>query len=333
MFIPASRTRVSGPRRARRPTPVNATGSIGIPAPAPAEHRRAVHRPASKPPSDGVRPRRSGTPPPRGRGGPIRPPRTPGRAAGRRGCGATSARHRRSWRSRRCGRRPSSSVDSEWHGRLSPDVQRRRPAGDGWSAAVSVSSTETVPVVVPSPSVAQLARHPSIDHPVGRPRDQSDRPPRADRGRGDRPAGLAAQQGGPDPPQVLVDGTVGLPARSRPLVGQPRGEGGEANRQLVPVPHRTDAQAEGHEHGLGVGQVLAVQPHVGQSGQALELQQPPTAGPGSSGSRRQRARRTGSGTTSPRRRARREVASGAPACARAPAAVPGTWAGIHGGEA
>ena len=76
-------------------------------------------------------------------------------------------------------------------------------------------------------------QEPTIDHPVGGPRDQSDRAPRTDRGRRHRPSGLAAQQGGPEPPEVLVGGPVGLPARTRALGRQPRRDGGEPDDQFV----------------------------------------------------------------------------------------------------
>ena len=134
------------------------------------------------------------------------------------------------------------------------------------------------------PETAPLAlcpaggRHLSAHHGEGRSRGQPDRTPRPDRGRGHRPAGLPTEEGGPEPAQVLAGGGPRLPAWAGTSPVQLGCERSEPDAELVLPPEALDGHGGGREHRLGVQEVTAVEPDVGQGGQALQCQGPPPIG-------------------------------------------------------
>ena len=100
-----------------------------------------------------------------------------------------------------------------------------------------------------------------------------DRLPGAHAGDGRRPAGHAPEERGADPAQVLLVHQRRLPARARTALLQLAVERTEHDRELVHVHQEVGhVDALGDEHVARGRDLRAVQPHLGQGGEAVEAQ-------------------------------------------------------------
>src|SRR6185312_2377588 len=98
------------------------------------------------------------------------------------------------------------------------------------------------------------------------------RPPRPGRRTGRRPAWRAPEQAGTEPAQLRVRQHGYAPARPWSLLRQLRGEGGATNQQIMRLAVEFERQFVRHEHVVAVQQVHAVEPDIGQRGQAIETE-------------------------------------------------------------
>ncbi len=100
---------------------------------------------------------------------------------------------------------------------------------------------------------------------------QADLPPGTHGGQERGPAGDAPQKGSADPAEALLGHQGRLPAGAGAADGQFGAQRPEADPQLVGGAEAVrDRAGQGREHGAGLGQADAVQPDLGEGGQALE---------------------------------------------------------------
>ncbi len=125
----------------------------------------------------------------------------------------------------------------------------------------------------PSPLVTR-AQQPALEQVGRRAGCQTHRPPGPDRGGGHRPSGLATEQGGPEPAEVLIGDRRRLPARPFAAQREQRSERREAEAELAAFPPLHGGDPERGEHRLAVGEVPSVDPDVGDGCQSVEVEHP-----------------------------------------------------------